>query len=445
MNLKPLLTLTLLILFLTGSNAQWTELGSGVDAPNHIIFGISAASPEVVWAISSAYPTPGDQLVRTTDGGETWEAMPFNIDSALFAIQLFAIDENNAWLATADELDPISGKVYKTSDGGMTWTERSDAFTGFNQTPAAVHFWDANDGVAFGATCADSNNDQIAIYYTEDGGDTWTEVSGNAMPDQLPGESMCLASGEGFYDVVGDTVWFTTYQGRIFKSTDRGKTWEAYTVVPEDLNFLLVSLAFKDEMNGVAGIYPNAVSLTTDGGVSWSAINTMPFFYEVGQMEYIPGTSGSYMAGTGYLDNDSRLCVSYDNGESWELTPTNTDLDCFEFLSPTVGFGGGVVNSPTTGGLYRWEGTPLTSTQEPLADQPIYIAPNPTQSHIRIQMPISSVDRLYTEILDTRGKVVSQSRLSSGEQLDVASLPSGIYWLRVLVEGKVYVGRFVKT
>jgi len=119
MSLKNLLIIPVLILILTPPvQAQWTSIGSGVEAPNQIIYGISAVDANVVWAISSAFPELNDQLVRTTDGGQNWTAIPFNIDSNLYAISLHAMDSLNAWLATADEQTPISGKVYKTTDGG---------------------------------------------------------------------------------------------------------------------------------------------------------------------------------------------------------------------------------------------------------------------------------------------------------------------------------------
>ncbi|MCB0588387.1 MAG: hypothetical protein KDD06_24050, partial [Phaeodactylibacter sp.] len=235
--------------------AQWASLGSGVAAPNQSVFGVSAVDSEIIWAISSAYPAVNDHLVRSTDGGASWSAAPFNIGDGLFAIQLFPVDDLNAWLATADEENPISGKIYRTTDGGVTWEEQSTGFTEFNETPAAVHFWNSDEGVAFGATCYDDYTDQIAIYTTDDGGENWEKVTGGAMPAQLPGEGMCLYSGNGFYDVVGDNIWFVSSGNRVFRSSDRGRNWEAYLVTGTGS---LASLAFKDELNGLAvRLFPN--------------------------------------------------------------------------------------------------------------------------------------------------------------------------------------------
>mgnify|MGYP006270885911 FL=1 len=445
MSLKNLLAIHVLLLILTlPLQAQWTPLGSGVEAPNQGISCISAVDAEVVWAISATYPEINDRLVRTTDGGQTWTAIPFNIDSNLYAISLHAMDGMNAWLATADEQTPIAGKLYRTTDGGQTWEEQPDAFTEFNETPAGVYFWNENEGVAFGATCFSEYDDQIAIYYTEDGGDNWTAVSGEAMPEQLPGESMCLATGNGFFDVVGDNIWFPTYQGRVFKSADRGKTWEAHVVVSEEINGLLDCLAFKDEMNGVAGIYPRWVSVTEDGGQTWSFPSLMPFSYEIGQMEYVPGTSGTYLAGNGFLDNSNTLGISYDGGMTWEQLATNTDLDCFQFLSPSVGYGGGVVTGPDSGGMYRWESDLLTTILEPEAYERLGVFPNPAATHISLQLPDFPADGALTYIYNAQGKLVRQLRVGQQQRIDVKGLPPGVYSIAAEVDERVYNSRFIK-
>ncbi len=445
MSLRNLLAIPVLSLILTlPVQAQWTPLGGGLEAPNQFILGISAVDADVVWAISSALPELNDHLVRTTDGGQNWTIIPFDVDSNLYAISLHAMDSVNAWLATADEQNPISGKVYKTADGGLTWEEQPDAFTEFNETPAGIYFWNENEGVAFGATCNSDYDDQIAIYYTEDGGNNWTKVSGEAMPEQLPGESMCLPGGNGFYEVVGDTIWFVTFQSRLFRSVDRGKTWEAYTVPPPVGNGGLVSVAFEDAMNGVAGIFPNSVAYTSDGGVSWSEPTVLPFGYRLAQIEYVPETEGTYIIGNGFIGTDPELGISYDNGLNWELMEADVNLECHQFISPSVGFAGGAVAGPGSGGIYKWEGGALTNTRTLQSIAALEIFPNPAHSTVQIRLPEWPADGLFVQLYNAQGQLVRQLRVGQQQAINVNGLPPGIYSITVETGEKLYTGRVVK-
>ena len=416
-----------------------------VDSPNnHSMNNISVVSPEVVWAVSSAYPVTDEYLVRSTDGGESWTMTPIAIDSGLYAIHLYALNDTMAWLATSDEQNPISGKIYKTSDRGLSWEEQTGAFTGFNETPAGVYFWNENEGVAFGATCQTDYDDQIAIYYTESGGEDWTAVSGEDMPEQLPGERMCLASRNGFYEVVGDHIWFVTGDGRVFRSADRGKSWDAHYVIPEGGSGTLASLAFKDTLNGVAAIFPAGAATTTDGGTSWSNYRPFGFFYQSGQIEYIPGSEGTYLVGSGALPNSNRMAVSFDNGYSWEDMSTNVDLDCYQFLSPTVGFGGGIITGSADGGMYKWLGTGLTSSGHRISKVQLKVFPNPADSEVRVELSDWPVDGLQVKLYNAQGQLLRQEWLNRQGGIDVSGLSPGLYSLTALKDGQTYIGQFIK-
>ena len=363
MKTKHLLLILLLAILSSGAvQAQWIGLGSGVSAANHRVWGLSVADSNVVWGLSwdAVSNTKPDYLVKTTDGGESWEALPIEIPEEFYSIQIFALDELNGWLAAADELNPISGKVYKTTDGGVTWVEQSSGFTGFNETPAAVHFWNANEGVAFGATCNTQYNDQITIYTTDNGGDTWTKVTGAGIPAQLSGEGMCLYSGNGFYDVVGDHIWFVSSKNRVFRSSNRGLHWEVADATAGSGR--ITSIAFKNELEGiVVTAFPNGAARTTDGGATWTPLS-IPNSTQAAQIEYIPGTEGSYVvhnAAITWVTTNNRMMATHDDGENWETITTNANLDCVEFLSPKTGFGGGVITSSTSGGMYKWAGPSL--------------------------------------------------------------------------------------
>ncbi len=422
------------------AHAQWVSLGHGLPETNKKIWCLHVVNEDLIWGTAWDHVTfefP-EYIIKSTDGGATWTSSPINIPGDLYTFQVFALDSLTAWIATADELNPISGKVFKTTDGGITWIEQTSGFTGFNQTPGSLHFWNANEGVAFGATCYDDYNDQIAIYWTDDGGDSWNGVVNDSMPTQLPGEGMCLYAGEGYYDVIGDTIWWVTSKNRILKSLDKGRSWEAISVTVVGANENVASLAFRDGHNGLLStITPNRLYQTNDGGLNWIQINT-PFTSPITQIEYVPQSIGTYLVHDGSPNaNSANMAITYDEGENWNAFFSDANLYGMEFLSPNIGFGAGKIIDSDQGGVYRWEG--FTSSVKETLIKKIKISPNPATNFVKIKLPNGGQGFLEIQILDIKGNLIRQETLNSANgQVSLEGLTSGIYLLRVM-NNKVFL------
>lgn len=353
------LPLAFLLLTLSGWNytqAQWTSLGSGVSATSRVLAGFHPVNENVIWGYTFNHNnfTPAFEFTRTTDGGQTWLPGTLNgVGSAFFTFGISALDEQTAWIATADELDPISGRIYKTTDGGANWTHQSTGFTGFNETPAGIWFWDANVGFAYGATCNTTYNDQIAVYTTADGGENWVK---SPLPVQLPGEGLCLANFGGFFSVAGDNVWFGTSKNRIFRSADRGLSWQVTnSSFPAGTN--VASIGFRDSLHGIAlSFNPFRIARSTDGGETWTTVPvTVPANFRGWEVEFVQGTRSTWYL----VASPSHYMVSYNDGETWETFSSNVDAWSVKFLDAKTGFAGSYINSPTSGGMYKWSGPAL--------------------------------------------------------------------------------------
>ena len=183
------------------ANAQWANQGSGISNPNFRVSGFTIANPDVVWGIATdavASPEP-DYLVKTNDGGATWAALPINVPPALHAIQVFVLDEMTGWLATSDELNPISGKVYKTTNGGLSWIPVEIP----NATQAAqVEYIPGTEGaylVHNGAITETNTNATMMV--THDDGKTWETFESNLNLDCV--EFLSPKSGFGAGNIIG--------------------------------------------------------------------------------------------------------------------------------------------------------------------------------------------------------------------------------------------------
>ena len=97
------------------------------------------------------------------------------------------------------------GQIYRTTDGGSTWTPQS---SGTTQHIFAMHFTDANTGYA----CTGAGTS--SILGTADGGQTWNVLTTN--PAQYLIDIYFVNANVGF--CVG-------YSGTILKTTDGGVNW----------------------------------------------------------------------------------------------------------------------------------------------------------------------------------------------------------------------------
>ncbi|MFA5113710.1 MAG: hypothetical protein WC529_05390 [Candidatus Margulisiibacteriota bacterium] len=133
-----------------------------------------------VWAVGAPWAITGTNMIfKSTDSGATWAVQDSTAFSApadarkVYLITDVDFVDNNTGYVTgvgivgfSPVVSSLYGKVFKTTDGGTTWTQLA---TGMTSTPAllGVDFADANNGVVVGA--------YGTMLKTADGGATWTQ------------------------------------------------------------------------------------------------------------------------------------------------------------------------------------------------------------------------------------------------------------------------------
>ncbi len=163
--------------------AQWVPHTTGFSTPFGL-WDLSIADSSTVWGIAqdgdgNAVP----KFTKNTNGGAQFTVGGFPADYAWSNIS--ALDANTAWIAAVTTATGTGGGIFKTTDGGTTWTQQG-MDTIFNATSYCdfVYFWNADEGVAVG----DPNPDEFEIYTTTDGGTHWIPVPGSFIPDRNEGE-----------------------------------------------------------------------------------------------------------------------------------------------------------------------------------------------------------------------------------------------------------------
>lgn len=290
---------------------QWELTPTGSTAQFR---GLAAVSKDVAWVGGS-----GGQVLRTVDGGKSWQNVsPAGAETVQFR-DVEAFDAQRAVVLSIG--NGTDSRVYRTVDGGKSWTEtfrNPDA----NAFYDCLDFWDNKRGLAL----SDPVDGKFRILATADGGKSWQVQPTAGMPAALPGEFAFAASGTCLVAGPGRTAWFATGGGdrpRVFRTVDGGKHWTvADSPMASGEAAGIFSLAFRNGLFGVAVggdfLKPTeavkAASVTYDGGRSWKLVpaEQAPKGYRSGSA-FVPNTPATVIA-VGPSGSD----VSYDGGRSWK-------------------------------------------------------------------------------------------------------------------------------
>ena len=305
----PLAALTAFVA-LASPHVEWQPQKSGVGAR---LRGISAVSATVAWA-SGANGT----ILRTTDGGTTWQPRPIPGTEALDFRDIDAFSDRLAYVLSIGPGE--SSRIYQTIDGGNRWDLQFA-----NQDPEvfldSMAFWDARRGVTF----SDSVDRKFVVFMTHDGGRKWDRVPHDRLPAALDGEGAFAASGTNVAVSGRDRVWIGTTAGRVLRSSDGGNTWAvSQAPIHVDKSAGIFSIAFRSASEGIVvggdfnrpGEVRENAAVTHDGGTTWTAVNSLRGFRSV--VAWANGGRGPALA-IGPTGAD----ISLNNGATW--TPVEGD------------------------------------------------------------------------------------------------------------------------
>src|SRR5881227_4342968 len=278
------------------------------------LIAVWPVNPQVVWACGRA-----GTFTVTTDGGQTWKAGVVPGAEALQFRDVEAFSAKVAYLLSIGTSGaPTDFRIYKTEDGGATWTIQFE-----NQNPNAFYdgfaFWTPHRGIAH----SDSVNGVFPDLLTTDGM-TWQNISNN-MPPALPGEASFASSGTCVTTQGGRNAWIATGGStiaRVLATRDGGDTWNAYdTPLVSSPSAGAFTIAFRNPFHGIVGggdLDPgdpnNArTAVSSDGGQTWILTSAPPVTGAIFGLSYVGRT------GRGAGDNLGRAVVitANDGGAAW--------------------------------------------------------------------------------------------------------------------------------
>jgi len=428
-----------------GTASAWSPQNLGFPRTNvyynRMVNSIDAVSDNVVWATTvdgGAYTHYTNEYVRTTNGGNTWkpDTITFTFGSnpsTYYCIgNISATDSMNAWAAMYPIMAANGGVLVHTTDGGATWTTKDPGYT--SSWLDWVHFFDANNGVVVG----DPSSTTFVIYTTSNGGSTWTAATTN--PAIVTSETGLTTD----FCAKGDTIWFGTTQGRIFKSVNKGVAWTAMSITGvSTANGIAITPIFRNNMTGLAvadssGTF-KGVYKTTNGGTAWSKITPNGYYVKNPDFAVIPGVNRWIDVanwngiGSSFSTDD---CVNFNN-----IDTGSVQYSAVRFFDYGSGWAGSVFNN-TNGGIWKWNPSVFVGINDiPNNSSEIDVYPNPSMNVFNISgvtnKSIINVYNLVGEKIMTKNYDPTSGTL----QLDLSGFNGGIYLISIETGNKLVTKR----
>jgi len=263
----------------------------------------------------------GYGIYKTTDGGATWKvSYPVSVDNPFEVSDIYFLDADRGYACFVRcEGCGYEGGLLRTADGGDTWE-----MTDFLEPVASVYFTSSTTGFVNTIGRGDDSGTPQSIQKTDDGGKTWKQVFHTT--DRKWGwlKIRFVDSKNGYA--------FSSYA--MFKTVDGGESWnlayenvnefiKAVVVMPENI----ISANFSESKSDGCGcdavlIGPSTMFRSLDGE-AWSPAKDLP--YIISAQGYSPGGNIGFAIGVSAINpsfdypssQTLSLNKSGDKGATW--------------------------------------------------------------------------------------------------------------------------------
>jgi photosystem II stability/assembly factor-like uncharacterized protein len=261
----------------------------------------------------------------------TWPPQWGNMSGRVRAVAVHPTDPDFLYIGAA------SGGLWKTTNGGGVWAKLSEDFASNAFGAIAIDPQNPNIVYAGGGEAVQFSNTWIypgrGLYKSTDGGSTWTQIT-NGFGDMThfgalvvsPHNSSIVFAALG----SGNTFLGTNLQNEgIWRSTDAGITWtrtlnvqDAFDIIPHPTDSSVVYAA-TGGATSTSGFH-----ISTNNGSTWTTSNSgLPAASQIGRIQItLCRNSPAIMYAVIYGSSTTRAYKSTNGGASWGQISSGVQL-----------------------------------------------------------------------------------------------------------------------
>lgn len=282
---------------------------------------IPAEDPNLVWVgtgennnrQSSSW---GDGVYKSTDGGASWKHMGLRDSKQVARIVIDPVDHDVVYVAALGDLWKSGGErgIYKSTDGGTTWTKVLDA--GPDAGGTAIVMDPTNNKTLYAATYQrrraswgfNGGGTQSGIWKSTDAGRTWMRL-GKGLPDGALGRI-----GLDIYRRNTSVLYARVEhpkQGGVYRSDDAGQSWRKMgSTNMRPMYFGIIRVDPENDLRVYSPVTPLQVS--DDGGKTFRSDGAATIHVDFHAMWINPTNPDHMMVG-----GDGGVGITYDKGKKW--------------------------------------------------------------------------------------------------------------------------------
>ncbi len=308
------------------SGVTWEPVFDGQSIGSVGALTVAQSNPNIIYVGTGEADfrsdlTYGNGIYKSSDGGKTWSNIGLRDTRHISRI---AVDPRNpdvvlvAAIGHAYGPNPERG-VFRSTDGGTTW--QKVLYKDENIGAIDIRLDPENPQTVYAALLHDQRppwsvypptTTSGAIYKSTDGGVTWNQIAGGGLPAGDWGRvGLAVARGTNGHRVY---ALIDVKDGGLFRSDDGGQTWARVGIDPRIIGRAwYFGEIYVDPKNADTIYAPNvALYRSTNGGKTFVAIKGAPGGDDYHALWVDPANSQRMISGS-----DQGAGVSVDGGKTW--------------------------------------------------------------------------------------------------------------------------------